>query len=674
MIVSWDWLQEYVDLDRSVEEITDRLTMTGLNLEGIEPAGNDTAIDLEVTSNRPDCLGHIGVAREIAVAFGKSLRIPEAVVEESGEQCADATSVEIECPDLCPQYHARIVRGVKIGPSPDWLVKRLDAVGIGSVNNVVDVTNYVMLECGQPLHAFDFDKLHGGRIVVRRGRPGEKLTAIDHEEYAVDEETCVIADADRAVAIAGVMGGFDTEIADDTTSVLIEVADFAPLTVRNTARRLKLFSPSSYRFERGVDQSKLDWASRRCCELILEVAGGELLAGSAVAGTVEQPAREPVPIRFAKVDRLLGIHVPREHAVGLLEKLGCQLVESDGDYDLFTPPTWRRDLTREVDLIEEVARMNGYDLIPVDAEIPLSLSSKTHRDRVRERVESTLVAAGFHESLTLSFVKPAQVARFDPLGIGESVARTPHSTRGEEDVLRPSLVPSLLECLRDNERQGSFGVRLFEIAKVFLAADPERPERETQPLHVGLACSMPFADLKGVVEAVVRDVAGVVTLSARPSDLASFTEGRGAELFIGEARLGWLGELSRDVTDPLKLRDSITVAELDFGVLEDVARLVPHARELPFFPAIDRDLNFVLDETVAWSDLAATVRSAAGPLLESVGFGGQYRGKQIAVDKKSYVVQLAYRAPDRTLTGEEVDAAQQQVITACGEQLGAELR
>jgi phenylalanyl-tRNA synthetase beta chain len=275
MIVSWKWLQDYVKSGNRPESHT-RLTMS-VSLESCSDVAGDTAIDLEVTSNRPDCLGHIGVAREISVLFGKPLSLPDPNPTAVAEKTAKATSVNMECPDLCPQYMARVIRGVKVGPSPAWLQARLATVGLASINNIVDITNYVLMECGQPLHAFDFDKLHGGRIVVRRAKVGEKIRAINQRAYELDAEMCVIADADHPVAIGGVMGGLETEIGPATKNVLIEVANFSAMSIRSTARKLNLHSDSSYRFERGIDAAQLDWASRRCCELILQLAGGELL-------------------------------------------------------------------------------------------------------------------------------------------------------------------------------------------------------------------------------------------------------------------------------------------------------------------------------------------------------------------------------------------------------------
>jgi phenylalanyl-tRNA synthetase beta chain len=671
MIVSWNWLTDYVDLGMSVEELTDRLTMSGLNLEGIETPGDDTAIDLEVTSNRPDCLGHIGVAREIAVLYDRELKVPEAQVAAGAEA---VTSVEIECEDLCPRYHARVIKGVKIGPSPAWLQAKLEAVGVATVNNVVDVTNYVLLECGQPLHAFDFDKLHGQRIVVRHAKAGEKLVAIDQREYALDSEMCVIADADRPVAIGGVMGGLDTEIGDATVNVLIETAQFSSMSIRKTARKLNLHSPSSYRFERTIDAEQIDWASRRCCELILQTAGGELLEGSAAAGETEMPVREPISLRFAQVERILGVKVSVEESATILTSLGLeQFGAVEGGQAQFTAPSWRRDLTREADLIEEIARIYGYEKIPNDVAVPLQLSARTHRDRVTARVREALCAAGFYEAITLSFVSAEQAELFTPRGDHPQLS-VEHSSRRHENVLRQSLIPSLLQVRRENERHGTFDTRLFEIAHVYLKSAPGEAEAETEPASIGLVSGLPFSELKGVVESLARRLDGNAVVSVVESNLPQFVSGRGAELSIAGQRWGWMGELERFVTDAFDLKDAVTVAELDLALLEGVADLLPAFVALPQFPAVHRDMNFLLDETTTWSQLEAAVLEARAENLASVSFGGQYRGQQIPADKKSYIVTADFRAPDRTLTSEEIDAAQAAIVAACEAQLGAALR
>lgn len=501
MIVSKNWLGEYVPVDMPIEELTDRLTMSGLNLESFESVGSDVAIDLEVTSNRPDCLGHVGVAREISVLFGTELKTPAATPAVCSEKTSSVTSVAIECPDLCHEYHGRVIRGVKVGPSPSWLKNHLAVAGINSVNNVVDVTNYVMLECGQPLHAFDFDKLQEGRIVVRRAAVGEKITAIDQRDYALTPEMCVIADAGRPIAIAGVMGGLDTEISDATVNVFVETASFEPLTVRATARALKLQSPSSFRFERRVDRHNMDWASRRCCELILQVGGGQLLEGSVRAGeTVADVA--PITLRFSQVSRVLGIEIPPGTCLEILTNLGLSCTVESSDSATFTAPTWRLDLTRECDLIEEIARIHGYDKIPDNATLPVVTTSRSRRERVGDVVRTLLPSCGFFESLTLSFVSEDQRQLFRPRGEVAAVAVN-HSTRSHENQMRQSLVPSLLQCRRQNERHGTLNAELFEIAKVYLSAGEGKSEAEAEPTMIGIVSGREFVLVKGIVESIV---------------------------------------------------------------------------------------------------------------------------------------------------------------------------
>jgi len=673
MLVSWDWLKQYVDLTPAVEEVTHRLTMSGLNLEEFQKVGSDTVIDLEVTSNRPDCLGHIGVAREIAALYDLTLKLPSAQPRGGSVTTSRAVSVQVDCPELCPQYHARVIRGVKVGPSPFWMQQRLQAVGIACINNVVDITNYVLLECSQPLHAFDYDKLRGGQIIVRRAKSGETIKAINQRDYPLSPEMCVIADAQRPVAVAGVMGGFDTEISNATKTVLIESASFAPLAVRNTARKLDLHSPSSYRFERALDPNGPEWASRRCCELILQLAGGELLEGVVSAGSVQATSTQ-ITLRFARFKKVLGIDIPAATAVRILEQLGLTLLAPpSSDHAVFAAPSFRRDLTREIDLVEEVARIYGYDKLPADVVVPLCTSAKTLRERVTDRVGDTLTALGFFEAMTVSFTSDEERRLFQPRGDVPPLA-VEHSSRKHENQLRQSLIPGLLVSRRANERHGNFNAQLFEIAKVFWKADPSRPEREAEPWMMGIVTGRSFQELKGVIDVVARRIAPRATVTVRESSIEQFTPGRGAEVLLNGQPWGWMGELSRTVTDAADLKDVVCVAELDLEALEQLADLVPRVQRLPEYPGIVRDLNFVLDESVAWGSLETAARQNAGPLLESVAFSGQYRGKQIGDGKKSYLLTLTFRAPDRTLTSEEVDAAQQAVVGAVERELSGQLR
>ncbi len=501
MIVSWNWLKEYVRLDMPVEALTERLMMAGLNLEEVDDVEGDMAIDLEVTSNRPDCLSHIGVARETGVLFDRALQIPAAAPPEKGPAISSLTSVENAATDLCPQYFARLVRGVKIAPSPDWMQRRLKTLGIRPINNVVDITNYVLMECSQPLHAFDFDKLEGKTIVVRRAAAGEKMTAIDQRPYELTGEMCVIADASRPVAIAGVMGGLDTEIGGQTTNVLIETAEFVPLSVRATARKLGLHSDSSYRFERGIDRHGLNWASRRCAQLMLELAGGELCSGPVFAGVTPAASREPILMRLSQISRILGIEIPKDEVVRILKALG--LVEATAHFAgtiSIVPPSWRRDLTREIDLIEEVARIHGYEKIPEDVLVPLEVSKSTLHDQLCQRLAEGLLASGFFEAVTLTFVDEDLAGLFRPWTDALPL-RVEHSSRQRENILRQSLIPSLLSSRRQNERQKNPNAQLFEFARVFHAADPERPE--AQPNMLSFVSGKSFAEMKGIVQLLV---------------------------------------------------------------------------------------------------------------------------------------------------------------------------
>jgi len=669
MIVSWNWLAEYITLDMPVDVLTSRLTMAGLNLESTESLGDDVAIDLEVTSNRPDCLGHLGVAREVGVLFDRAMTSPNPDYQEAPRATSSETSVEIECPDLCPAYIARVVEGVRVGPSPAWMQKRLEAIGVTPVNNIVDVTNYVMFECGQPLHAFDLDKLAGRRIIVRRGRADETIAAIDHRDYAINTETCVIADERRPVAIAGVMGGADTEINDQTTNLLIEVACFQPLSVHHTARRLRLHSPSSYRFERRVDDRQLDWAGRRCCQLILETAGGTALAGNAAAGDIGPWEPEPITLRFSQLARILGIQIPAERATQILVSLGLEHNGSNEESASFRPPSWRRDLTREIDLIEEAARIHGYDAIPEDRSIPVVANTRSVDESVDDRVRSILTGAGFDEALTYSFVSQELAGMLAPQS-AELLSVSP-SAGDFGSTLRQSLIPSLVMCRGENSRRGNGDAELFEIARVYLDADPN--QASGQPRRIGIVSGRSFAQLRGVVDALARAIATTARVTVRPAELPGCLSGRSAEVLLNEEAWGWIGELDREAGSvrSFKLREAVTFAELNVAPLTKVFELAAQFTPLPAFPVVSRDINFVLDESVSWSELESTVRESAGPLLESVAFMEQYRGNHIPAGSKSYVLQVSYRAADRTLTGGEVDAAQHNVIEACQQRLQA---
>ncbi|MEX2560226.1 MAG: phenylalanine--tRNA ligase subunit beta, partial [Pirellulales bacterium] len=569
MIVSWNWLKDYVALDVPVAELERRLMMAGLNHESTEPIGDDLAIDLEVTSNRPDCLGHLGIAREAAVLFGQPLRLPAADPRQGAAQAAELARVRLECPELCYRYTARVARGVKIAPSPPWLVKRLATIGIPAINNVVDITNYVLMECGQPLHAFDLARLAGREIVVRQARAGETFLAIDHKMYTLAARMCVIADRDRPVALGGVMGGAETEVTHNTRDILLECAEFDPLSIRTTARALNLHSASSYRFERGLDPQGVDWASRRACQLILELAGGELAAGVIDVGRAA-PQRPPITLRLSQLPRILGIEIDAGRVRDILAALGNRLVRADKNRIEVIPPGWRRDVSREIDLVEEVARIHGYDEIPEDVSVPMATSARSPQDRVLWRVRHVLTAAGYDEALTLSAVEEDWSAAFSPWTRAEPlVSPTPILRRC--DRMRRSLVPSLLGARRTNETLANPLIELFEIARVYLPRPASLPDEQ---LMLALTSGDDFYAVKGVLEALLADLNPAVELDVRDTTLDLLAEGRRCELALDGEVLGYLGEVSAGGLKRFDLRGPATVAEIKLAALVDRADLV----------------------------------------------------------------------------------------------------
>jgi phenylalanyl-tRNA synthetase beta chain len=671
MIVSWNWLAQYVRLDMPVEVLTERLALAGLNHESTSEVGGDLAIDLEVTSNRPDCLGHLGVAREVAVLFEKDLRVPDPRPAESGRAVDGLTSVTVEDPDLCPRFMARVVSGARVGESPWWLRKRLETIGVRPISNVVDVTNYVMFECGQPLHAYDLDRLAGRRLVVRRARPGEMLTAINGRTYELSPEMLAIADADRPVGLGGVMGGLDTEIGPGSSNVLIEAAQFDPISIRKTARALNLHSPASYRFERPIDPEGTEWASRRCAELILETAGGTLHPGLIDVAT-PRPPRAPITLRLDQIPRVLGIAIDRAAVARILRALGLEPLDDGAPATVtFRPPSWRSDLEREIDLIEEVARVHGYEHIPEDRPVPLASSPRAVRERVEAAVRDALTGCGFDEAATFSLVADELAAPIQEGPAAEPI-RVEHSSRRRENALRQSLVPSLLAARRHNEAHGNADADLFEIANVYLPR-PDRPLPD-EPTRLGLVAGLDFLGLKGVVESLLGRLHCEAVLEVKPATATPFAPGRCAEMLLGGAHLGFLGEVDRAQLDALDLRGGCSAAELAFEVLQARADLVPRYRPLPPFPPVARDLSLVVASTLPWAELAAAVAEVAGPLLEEVVYLDTFQGGNVPEGRQSVHFGLRFRHPERTLTGDEVDRAVRAIVDACATRFEASLR
>jgi phenylalanyl-tRNA synthetase beta chain len=687
MIISTSWLADYVQVHASADDLAERLALSGLNHESTTHVGADTAIEIEVTSNRSDCLGHVGVAREVAALYHKPLAVPDPRPLEAGGQASASVSVSIESPEMCPFYSARVIRGVRIGPSPSWLVERLATVGVASVNNVVDVTNYVMLECGQPLHAFDLAKVAGKKIIVRRARAEEPFVAINHKTYTLDDRMCVIADAERPVALAGVMGGAESEISEHTVDVLIESAQFLPLPVRAAARSLALASASSYRFERGPDPAMVDWASRRAAALILELAGGVLEQGAVTAGKLlATPAT--IPLDPERVCEVLGCDVSAARQREILVALGFH--PADDTATRWHAPTWRRDCTREIDLVEEIARIEGYQHVPEDMTIAAKPAEISVRERAVRAVGEVLMGQGFCEAMTRSVVDDSLAALAGGWTTEKPLTISPPLVRGA-DRLRQSLLPSLLEARAGNVAVGNVDADLFEIARGYLSqratSDPSAGPVD-EPLFVSFVMGgdspsgSTFFHAKGLVAAILaRFGLPTAAISYLPvNDLTLLAPGRTAEVVLTlpghpPRRAGLVGEIAPDIVDRFSLPGPVAAAELRLDLVEEfIARdrtLVRHGD----FPAVARDINLVLDESVPWAQLEAAILSAGGDLLERVTVGEIWRdADRLGAGKKSVVVSLALRSRTGTLTGDEAAAVVASIVSACGTQCGSNLR
>lgn len=668
MKVSIEWLRQYVEIDIEHEQLAERLSDAGFNLEEIIRHGDDVVLDLEVTSNRPDCLGHIGVAREIAVLLNKPLTLPEPQPVESGQHAGEMCTVRIDDTNLCDVYTARIIENVHVGPSPDWLVRRLEAVGLRSVSNVVDVTNYVMMEACQPLHAFDYDKLHDHAIIVRRAAKGETITAIDGSTHQLDDANLVIADSSRPVAVAGVMGGLDTEVSDSTTTILLESASFAPLSIRHTARKLNLHSPSSYRFERGVNVHGVNWASMRAAELLAQVCGGTCAAGVVgVLPSAHKPAT--VPLRIDRIRHVTGIDVPKKQAGTILQRLGFTIVDDTGEQIEVAVPAHRRDVTREIDLIEEVARIVGFGTIAVEPVIRIEAVPASKLEIVTAQVGQALNACGYHEAMCVSFVDENDATLFADDSDGQ-VLRVQDANRRANNALRTSTLPSLLRSRLVNQNAGVDRSDLFEISRVFAGRSGAINEQR----RLGLLCCGEFRELRGAIEEVFDVLHSEQPLIFEPDERPWYEPDISATIRLADRQIGHAGCITRQIAERFDLREAVCMAEIDFEAIMAIPVQPTAFDELPRFPAIDRDLSLIVDEAIRWGQIRQSIDSQNIPELEDVRFKELFRGRQVPEGKKSLFMSLRYRSDAGSLTHELIDEYQQRILTALGDQHGIRLR
>ncbi len=684
------WLNEYVPNDLSLRDLADVLTNMGLEVEAIEDAAGGAVFDIKVTPNRGDCLSVVGVARELATALRQEMRVPEIIVTETGPPATELAEVILEDVDLCPRYSARIVRQVRIAPSPEWAQRRLEQCGVRPINNVVDATNLVMLELGQPLHAFDARLLQGKpTIIVRRAQAGEKLVTIDGEERALTPEMLVIADPSGPVAVAGVMGGMSSEIGNQTTEVLIESAHFNPSVVRKGARALQMSTEASYRMERTVDPGGTVRALDRVCQVIAEFSAEPVEIATGAIDAYPHPIEEAVvALRPARVNALLGTELSAEEMAAHLSRL--QLQVTLGDPLLVRVPTFRQDLKEEIDLIEEVARAYGYQHIP--ATLPSTAAGVGRQDpelAFDDQVRQVLRGLGMSEVVTSSLESPELLARLQlPEGDLRAAPVTLSNPKTlDRSVLRSTLLTSVLEVVALNQRHGVKEVSVYDLGVVFLAAGPE--QLPDQPQHLALAgtgtrwrgfWNLPkgaeqwdFFALKGVVEQVLRAVARVEAEYA-PEALPMLSPTQGARVSLGGRPIGFLGQLSDAVRAAWDLPDPVYVAELDLDLIRSYAAAQAKFAPISRFPASSRDVAFILPREVPAAQAEAVIRAQAGDDLEELRLFDVYEGKPLPEGHRNLAYSLTFRRADRTLTEEEVEGAMARVRAALEQQLGAAIR
>ena len=666
MNISLNWLTDYVDVTMGGDELGRLFTYIGLNCEEVAATSTDVVFDLEVTSNRPDCLGHLGVARELAAATGAAFRPPSVGQLPTSGKAEDYASVTVTAADLCPRYTARVLRGVKVGPSPGWLVERLEAIGMRSINNVVDITNYVLMEYSQPLHSFDLDKLAGSQIIVRRAVGGEELIVIDQTRCRLDESMLIIADADRPVAVAGVMGAVNTEVGEGTTNVLIESAQFDPLSVRRTSRKLALMSESNYRFERGVDPVGVAAASLRACALIGDLAGGELAEGMIDAW--DQPfSSSELSLRPGRTEALLGVKIPVDRQVELLDGLGLSPKLADGAI-VCTIPSHRADLRREADLIEEVARLEGYDKIPAASRVTHAVTSPSPSQHLRRQVGQLLTAAGYDEAITFSFIDDREAELFgqtDPVHVDASVRRS-------NNALRTTVIPSLLRACKTNQDAGNAEVSLFELAAVF--PPDENSQLPDEYVELGLVTTGELRELRGVLAELVARTAPDAALETAPAAGGALDDATAAVVRIDGANAGVIGRISRQVQDYYSLERDVHAATIRFDALLSHAGNTRRYRSVPKFPPARRDLSLIVDDAVTWRHIADVVAGVDQPMRVAFDYVTTYRGKPVPTGRKSVTLRLVYRSDTQTLRNEEVDGQVQDIVSAMTKDLAAELR
>jgi len=685
MRVSFDWLKDFMESKIEAGKAQSFLTMSGLEIASSADIEGDHVMEIEVTPNRPDCLSVLGVARELSAASGVPIKLPDSVKKNFMKKGSARGNVKIEILDkhACPRYVGCIMKNVKVGPSPKWLVQRLNAMGVRSVNNIVDITNYVLFELGQPLHAFDLDKLEQKRIIVRRAKKGESIVTIDGVNRPLDPNILVIADAIRPVAVAGIMGGKDTEITAAAKNILIESAYFDPVVIRKACRQLGLASESSYRFERGVDQGMIFASSVRAQELIKDIALGKAAGKMSDTGSGIEKGKEII-LSLDEAARILGIDISSEEIKDILKKLNLNPIKKKDKISV-TIPSYRIDLSRGIDLIEEIARLYGYDKIP--SRLPSFTPQKTYQLEkktvtLENEIRKVLCGMGLNEIMTYSLTSRNSI---EHLGIPlENLVSLKNPMSSQQEIMRPSLLSEMLEVLNWNLNRKNTLLQLFEINKVYLMNKLTGQADEAVNLSIGICGNKPgnwkekprdldLFDLKGMIE-ILMDYLGVRGYKIEKTEHPSLKKNMATAIIVNSKTCGVFGEVKEDVARRFDIKRKVYAAELSLDNLLSCANLKKTFAALPKYPSVKRDIAILLDDTISASSIYDVIKEEARELVKSVDVFDLYKGQQIQEGKKSLAYTIEYRSDERTLNDKEVNDTHKKVQDALTKRLGAQIR
>jgi len=677
MQITYKWLKEYVDIKAPPEELAHLLTMAGSEIKSIDKKKEDCIFEVEITPNRSDCLSMIGLAREVAAITGEDLKLPKTTIIGETVDKGLPIAIEVQAKELCPRYSGRIISNVAVGNSPAWLEERLKSVGLRPVNNIVDITNFCLFETGQPMHAFDYDKIEGRKIVVRNAKKGENIITIDGVKRELSPDMLIIANEKRPIAVAGVMGGLNTEVTGSTKNILLESAYFDPISVRLTSRKLGISSESSYRFERGVDTGSVVSASNRATLLINELAGGKEGILIDKNDIKYKPTKISYDVKYAS--KLLGCEISNAESNAIFKSLGFE-TRGSGNKLKIEIPSFRRDLKYEVDLIEEAARIYGYEKVPSTIpEMVSQISRKTQARTIQDITRELLTASGLYEIITYSLISRNLLSKLRPDNVNVISVANPLSA--EQEVIRPSIVPGMLNTVLWNINRKINSLKFFELGNIY--GKEKEVFKESLNLTIAMTGNaeenwrqkrkLDFFDLKGVIEMFLQGL-GVENPGFCKGDVPYLSKGESAVLKIGDKTIGSAGKLEKEILAKFGLKQDVYIAELNMEEIASAARLGKAFQPLPRFPFVIRDVSIVLDKNVLSSEIISAIRNSGVQSIIKAEIFDEYNGEQIPKDKKGLSISIVYQDKNKTLTDQEVDQLHSKIRELLAQKFSAQFR